>query len=322
MYEPMISIVIPVYNGSNYVKEAIDSALSQTYKNYEVIVVNDGSCDDGKTENIVLSYGDNVRYIHKKNGGVATALNLGIRNMLGDYFAWLSHDDLLKSNTLETYVRHLQDIDAECILYGNYDLVGMDSIVYERINFLSRFTKEMLEQSVFPVINGCVNGCACLIHKSHFIRVGLFNEELKITQDNDMWFRIFRDSKISFCEEYLSSKRYHQEQDSITKNIYPDEDSFVYDCLKQLTLTECSRFGGTLYQFYDQMYQIFNDNKHPLVAKYCGEVLVAIRNGQIYERATIEELREIARNSDQVSFELKNKYNSLQREYVKYILRF
>ena len=90
---PKVSIVIPVYNGANYLHESIDSALAQTYPNLEILVVNDGSTDDGATEAIALSYGDKIRYFCKENGGVSSALNLGIRNMTGDYFSWLSHDD-------------------------------------------------------------------------------------------------------------------------------------------------------------------------------------------------------------------------------------
>ena len=87
---PKVSIIIPVYNGSNYLKEAIDSALNQTYANVEVIVVNDGSNDNGKTEALAKSYGDRIKYCYKENGGVASALNYGIKTMHGQYFSWLS----------------------------------------------------------------------------------------------------------------------------------------------------------------------------------------------------------------------------------------
>ncbi len=67
-FNPLVSIVIPVYNGSNYLREAIDSALAQIYRNIEVLVINDGSRDDGKTEAVALSYGDRIRYFAKENG--------------------------------------------------------------------------------------------------------------------------------------------------------------------------------------------------------------------------------------------------------------
>ena len=70
-------------------REAIDSALAQTYERVEVIVVNDGSTDG--TEQIALSYGERIRYFRKENGGVSSALNLGIKEMKGEYFSWLSH---------------------------------------------------------------------------------------------------------------------------------------------------------------------------------------------------------------------------------------
>src|SRR5574344_1270331 len=102
-----VSIVIPVYNGSNYLKQAIDSAINQTYKNIEIIVVNDGSNDDEATEKIALSYGDKIKYYKKVNGGVASALNLALKNMTGKYFSWLSHDDLYYANKIEKQINFI-----------------------------------------------------------------------------------------------------------------------------------------------------------------------------------------------------------------------
>ena len=70
--QPLVSIVIPVYNGSNYLAEAIDSALAQTYPHCEVVVINDGSADGGATEAVALQYGHRIRYFAKENGGVAS----------------------------------------------------------------------------------------------------------------------------------------------------------------------------------------------------------------------------------------------------------
>ena len=104
---PKISIIIPVYNGSNYMKEAIDSAINQTYKNYEIIVVNDGSNDNGETEKIALEYGNKIKYYHKKNGGVSSALNYGIEKMTGEYFSWLSHDDVYTNDKIQNQINAL-----------------------------------------------------------------------------------------------------------------------------------------------------------------------------------------------------------------------
>jgi glycosyltransferase involved in cell wall biosynthesis len=86
----------PVYNGANYVGEAIESALAQTYRHVEVIVVNGGSTDHGAARAVAEGFGSAIRYIEQENGGVATALNTGIQAMRGELFSCLSHDDLYK----------------------------------------------------------------------------------------------------------------------------------------------------------------------------------------------------------------------------------
>ena len=121
-FEPLVSVVIPVYNGANYMTLAIDSALAQTYGNIEVIVVNDGSNDNGATARIARSYGDRIRYFEKENGGVASALNLAIGEARGQFISWLSHDDLYTSDKIERQIAYLTEEPEpnRCVIYGDY----------------------------------------------------------------------------------------------------------------------------------------------------------------------------------------------------------
>ena len=93
-----ISVIIPAYNGDRYIAQAIDSVLAQTYTNYEIIVVDDGSTDN--TSNIVQAYGDRVHYIYQENQGVAVSRNRGIRASQGEYIAFLDQDDIFFPNKL------------------------------------------------------------------------------------------------------------------------------------------------------------------------------------------------------------------------------
>ena len=123
---PRVSVVIPVYNGANFLGDAIDSALAQTWRDVEVIVVDDGSNDDGATADVARSYGDRIRYLRTDHGGVSSALNAGIRAMTGEYFAWLSHDDVYHPAKLETPDRHAGATRRRAIAYSDYELVGPD----------------------------------------------------------------------------------------------------------------------------------------------------------------------------------------------------
>lgn len=321
MSGPLISIVIPVYNGSNYLREAIESALGQTYKNIEVIVVNDGSTDCAETQKIIDSYGSRVCGISKSNGGVASALNVGISNMRGEYFLWLSHDDLLKTDALEIYMLQLSKLDKTTLLYGNYDLIDEHSVAYNMIDFSKKYSKEQLENSVYPVLLGCVNACTLLVHKSHFHRVGMYNESLRITQDNEMNFRLFRHQKPVYINRLISSKRYHREQDSRTKDVYPDEDRFICDCLEQLEVKEYCSFTGNANGFFYDMMKRFSDGKHPLTGGYCKIMMKKLEQGTEYEKLDRKELQELLVQSNNAYIELERKYEKLQKKYVSCMLK-
>ena len=218
-FNPKISIVIPVYNGSNYLREAIDSALVQTYKNFEIIVVNDGSNDDGKTEAVAKSYGNKIRYFCKPNGGVSTALNLAIKNMTGDYFSWLSHDDIYVPDKLEYQVRFLRRyffyVKSRAILYGDYDVINHSG------NYLYRCSNQQWPRDhvagAIMMAKIALNANTMLIHKDCFQKVGLFDETLKITQDCAMWFLLTQYYEFIHISYSLAKWRYHKESDSFSK---------------------------------------------------------------------------------------------------------
>ena len=127
---PLVSIVIPVYNGSNYLSEAIESALSQTYENIEVIVVNDGSNDDGKTKKVAENYGKKIRYYEKKNGGVSSALNYAIKKASGEFISWVSHDDKILPKKIELQIEYLMKnnlLDSNVVLYSDHNMINKNS---------------------------------------------------------------------------------------------------------------------------------------------------------------------------------------------------
>lgn len=256
--KPRVSIVIPVYNGVNYLAEAIDSALAQTYENCEVIVVNDGSTDE--TEEIALSYGNQIRYFMKPNGGVASALNLGIKKMTGDYFAWLSHDDVYYPDKIETQINALErDGDMEAPLYGNWDILQMPEREIKPLAPEYRFSDYQLQNGVFPVMFGLVNGCTVLIHKSHFERVGLFDEELITAQDVDMWFRIFRNRHVVYVDKPLIKYRFHDEQGSKTIEAFQTNcQDIQLEMIESLEEREIEiLFGGKYKLYFDMMMKSF-----------------------------------------------------------------
>lgn len=191
--EPLVSIIIPVYNGSDYLAEAIDSALSQTYQNIEIIVINDGSCDEGKTEQIALSYGEKIRYFKKKNGGVSSALNFGIEKMRGEYISWLSHDDLYLPDKVSDQVKALNSAGTYVVLSRSYQI---DAKGHRLQNINKRRKLESGYYTWHDALNilferGSYNGCSLLIPKRAVELCGGFNENLRYVQDMLMWAMIF-----------------------------------------------------------------------------------------------------------------------------------
>jgi glycosyltransferase involved in cell wall biosynthesis len=209
---PRVSIIIPVYNGANYMREAIDSALAQTSREAEVIVVNDGSRDGGATAGIARSYGDRILYIEKENGGVSSALNRGIAAMRGRWFCWLSHDDLYLPEKVSTQLAFL-DCNPEA------HIVGCDfEIIDEHGHVTSEFREHLsIVRTGREVLSSWVYGCGLMIDRAALIDAGLFNESNRTTQDLEMWLRLAERNPIHLIPDVLAQFRRHAESGSQTE---------------------------------------------------------------------------------------------------------
>ncbi len=214
---PLASIIIPVFNGENYLREAIDSAVAQTYKNVEIIVVDDGSVD--ATAEIARSYGSKIRYFYQNNGGQSAALNTGIREMHGSFFNWLSHDDVFCATKIEQQMEMLRqyNYDKKYFVYSDYELIDSTGT---HISWITH--KEMNEKNfVFGLLDGgSINGCTVMIHKQSLMEQGLFNTERPHTSDIELFVKLGLNNIPIRVEQPLVKSRAHQQQASITRRKY------------------------------------------------------------------------------------------------------
>ncbi len=258
-WNPLVSIVIPVYNGANYLREAIDSALAQTWANCEVIVVNDGSNDDGATEAICLSYGDRIRYLKKENGGTASAVNHGIRNMRGEYFAWLSHDDYYYPEKIETQLAALRrQEDRTAIVHCNWDFRDEETRTLSPADMRQVYPEEKLILGNFAAVFFVIHGCSILVHKSHFDRVGLYDEDpaRSAVQDSIWLFHALRGRRSLFLPARLFVGRLHKAQGQRTMQAHREQyNTMVTDFCRWLTDEEKAAFWGSAPLFYYHYYQ-------------------------------------------------------------------
>jgi glycosyltransferase involved in cell wall biosynthesis len=248
-FHPLVSIVIPIYNGSNYMQCAIDSALGQDYDNVEVIVVNDGSTDN--TDVIARRYGDKIRYFSKENGGVSTALNLAIQNAKGEYISWLSHDDFYLPNKLSRQLEELGKIEKrdKLIPCCDYKIIyvqeGNEKIVRVSYNVFNTLNKI---DSLKILYIGTVHGCAFLIPSDAFKKVGYFNPQLYTTQDYDLWFRLINAEYLFYyIPEALVISRFHSQKDTFKKiklcrieslKLWKSTDKLFYNDIKMSSRTD------------------------------------------------------------------------------------
>jgi glycosyltransferase involved in cell wall biosynthesis len=232
---PKVSVVIPVYNGETYIRSALESVLDQTYSDFEMIVVDDGSTD--RSRDVMSGLIDPISYIYQENSGVAIARNRGFLHSRGEFVAFLDQDDRWYANKLETQVAMLDRRPDIGIVYSDVDIIDETGRVIEtqslgnkaRVSFLRHFP-EFPHPHPFP--------STVLMRREIFAAAGMFDPIFKRNchEDTELWFRIAKTNlgKFHFYPASLVQRRRHSLQGGTERQSL--EDNWIVCLTKLVTL--------------------------------------------------------------------------------------
>jgi len=248
-----ISVIIPVYNGSNFLSGAIDSVLNQTYENIEIIVINDGSDDCGATKKVCEQYSEHILYLEQKNEGVAGALNTALEFASGDFFCWLSHDDEFLPEKTEKQIAFLKKFQRnDLIVFSNYFLMDVNGKVWHESNLDIDLLRN---KPGIALLRGMVNGCSLMIPMELLRKHLPFNTSLRFTQDYEMWDRLRQDAEFILMPETLIRYRIHQEQDTDVTNpkVIEENNTLWIKMMSGKSDTEKVILNGSRKNFYSEL---------------------------------------------------------------------
>lgn len=214
--EPLVSIIVPTINRPDMLRETIQSILDQTYRNFEIIVVNDAGQD---VSDVIASFGSSriIYLTHPQNKGLAASRNTGIRAAQGKYVAYLDDDDIYYPNHLETLVSHLESTDCYIAYTDSYQAnqkLIEDS--YQTVNRTLEYSRDfdyelILVQNFIPVL--------CFMHDRAIIdEVGYFDETLRSHEDWDLWVRVSREYRLDHLPIITSEYRWRDDGSTMTSS--------------------------------------------------------------------------------------------------------
>lgn len=216
------SIVVPLYNKQNAIIATLQSVMAQTYSNYEVIIVDDGSEDDSFSIAKQFIY-DNLktqgRVIHKNNGGVCSARNIGIQKAKYSYIALLDGDDQWHEGYLAEQVKLIEDFPMANMWGINFAEMNKGELIRTLPTGLPDGYRGYVEN--YFNMHGRISDLFCsssvVIRKEVFDKVGYFDERIKYAEDLDMWFRIIARYPVVFFDKYMVQYMYDAENRAMTK---------------------------------------------------------------------------------------------------------
>jgi hypothetical protein len=200
---PAVSVVIPAYNHASFLAQTITSALSQTWRDFEVVVVDDGSTD--ATSQIATQFGDAIHYVRQDNQGIAAARNTGIRHARGELISFLDDDDLWDPDHLGMVVPVFQDSYTMAV-YTGWQAIDENDRRLPRGS-----TRVVPPEQLYDalLVGGFFTGACVTVRRTCLDRVGLFDEALHGCDDLDLWLRISRLQKFKGIPQVLVLYRMH-----------------------------------------------------------------------------------------------------------------
>lgn len=221
---PRFSILIPVFNKEKFVAKTIKSVLSQSFADFEIIVINDGSTDKSETEILALT-DKRIHYLLKENEGVSVARNLGIEKASAEYICFLDADDFWFPNFLETMNHYINMLPYEKVFASAIEIETGKKIVQAPYSFVKKSDFEIVNFFDASQKEAILWTSSVCIHKDVFKKVGVFDEQLKVSEDTDLWIRIGLQYQVVFIWQILA--RYVFDENSISRNVnYIFEDRF------------------------------------------------------------------------------------------------
>ena len=200
---PKVSICIPTYNRKDYIRQTLDSIFAQTYKDYEVIVVDDGSTDG--TKDMLDHFGYKLRYHWQANAGAAAARNALLRLAKGEFIAFIDSDDLFLPSAVERLLTAIENKSGNVIAYSPYLRIDKNGKIIgkSRPEFHSGYMTAQLFQHVF------VHTLGSMFPKRFLEDVGGFDESLSVGEDYDLWLRLSLKHRFLPLPEPTSKRRRH-----------------------------------------------------------------------------------------------------------------
>jgi glycosyltransferase involved in cell wall biosynthesis len=211
---PKVSVIIPVYGHAEYVLDSLDSVFAQSYTDFEVIVINDGSPD--ATESILEPYisSGKIKYVCQENKGVSTARNHGLALASGDYVAFLDDDDMWPASKLEVQANQMENCDAVVVGGSSHGFIDIDTHNADRASF-DPHKFELLNTINFFLGNPFTSPGQVIIRKSALDVVGGFDEAIWGVDDLDLWIRLSRIGEIRQYEYMALYYRVHDANASL-----------------------------------------------------------------------------------------------------------